>query len=1569
MRNRRLARRPSMTTLAALLLALICVLTISPSSVEAKSAPGAPSISSVTAGDRQLTVSWSAASTPSDKPVVDYQVEYRAGTSGDWSNTATYSLSYDSAVQTGSDTTWSHQQDPLELGTPTGGTGGNIAAYVAPEPFTTQNGQSRTGLYKVKQAVALMRIQVSGTASVKTTLRLMYLKTKPVSLAYSGTELARADSTGSGNDVSLSFVAGDLPANSFFWIDGYDRTIESGNLKLTATTISDRRLRIYIDTASTALNTNISGLTNQQSYQVRVRARNSDGWGAWSVISSGTPLGVADAPTGLSSVSGNNRLALSWSAPANNGGYAITDYDIQYRARTGQTWGSWTSWQASTVSTSTSTTINSGVVNGTTYQVRVRAVNSAGDGDWSDAVTDTAGKPSQPTFTLSTVRRPQLAGRSDRGGLLSMVLNAPGNGSAVSDYDLRYRESGTSTWYTYRDRSLDSGKLTGNEVASNSDPIDFGTFSTPSGAVAVTRESLGSGYVYKFSKAVDELWIRASGTITGGGTVYAHWHSSKPTAAQVSTLGTQIFSATTESVNNTFWQDGWVNDLPANGYVWFYTTESETLTKRRLQLDFTDNTAQPPQVNDSGTRRTSETVGVSNNIVDPIDFGAFTTPSGGVAVTRESVSNKAGYYKIGAATERLWIRVSGKFSGSPVKVIACWLTSKPTNPFFDCNDFQHPERVLFTVKSQLVGGIATFDASSWVYNLPANSYIWFYTEGLTTADNASTLTEHRLQLDFDRGRIVLSGLRNGTTYELQARAKNARGWGAWSPSVSGTPGAPSPPAVSTLAKNASLDLSWTAPSDIGSAVNGYDVQYRAGSSGSWTSWPHAGTTRSATITGLTNNTEYEVRVRARNAVGNGPWSTVTATPVPQKPDAPAAPTLTSSGTTMTVSWTAPSANGAEISDYDIEYSSDNGTTWTPHLHRSYTSTLTTSDTTTQNVPLDFGTLSPIGLTVTNESVNNNAGVYKIGQTLGALQVHVSAMSTPSGTLNVRYANTKPIAETMYYHGTELFSLNLNPNVSASGSGTIPAPSANSYFWASSTLELSISTRTISLKWPTISTSTTDTISSLTNGTTYRVRVRARNSVGTGDWSPVSAHAIGRPSAPAAPTLTSDDTEIIAKWSAPASPVAIIDYDVRYCSSACNVDANWTPIADVTDSTALSATIGSLNNGTTYYVQVRAEASVGAGPWSPSASIKAGLPDAPSGIGLESGNDTLVVTWTAPSGNGSLLTGYDLRYSSDSGANWTEVSVSTVSPNPSHSLSGLTNGTTYQVQARAKNQYGAGPWSDSGTETPGKPSAPSAPTLTAGDHKLLVDWSAPTDNGAAISDYDVRYKESSASTWTEIDDTTDSTATDAVITGRTPETTYQVQVRATNTHGDSPWSASSTLELPVSPVPQQYGVRYCDPAALNQVWVDYDCFIKAGHHGVKQFDAARIVSGRDYVELYDYISSAQTVVALGYNPQGGLAVVETTLDGVVQDTFQIDVIRFSIRSAELSGDLKAGQWSTLTVRLHSPSHGSPDKYRINSTDFARSWVQLDLPNTMTGRDHLGSNTDEPDSGRRTNTATV
>ncbi len=74
-------------------------------------------------------------------------------------------------------------------------------------------------------------------------------------------------------------------------------------------------------------------------------------------------------------------LHVDWDAPG-DGGSAITHYDVQHRAGTS---GAWTSTE---VRGRTSTTI-SGLTNGTSYQVQVRAVNAKGDGDWSEIVTGT----------------------------------------------------------------------------------------------------------------------------------------------------------------------------------------------------------------------------------------------------------------------------------------------------------------------------------------------------------------------------------------------------------------------------------------------------------------------------------------------------------------------------------------------------------------------------------------------------------------------------------------------------------------------------------------------------------------------------------------------------------------------------------------------------------------------------------------------------------------------------------------------------------------------------------------------------------------------------------------------------------------------------------------------------------------------------------------------------------------------------------------------------------------------------------------------------------------------------
>jgi len=137
-------------------------------------------------------------------------------------------------------------------------------------------------------------------------------------------------------------------------------------------------------TTSTSLVINVrsdttGALVNGTSYQVRIRAVNSAGSGVTSAVMAGKPFTVAGAPT-INSVTGSAaRLTVAFTAPVSNGGATITNYE--YSTNNGSTWKAFTPADTRTPLVITKRSdANKNLVKGTTYQVRVRAVNAAGRG-------------------------------------------------------------------------------------------------------------------------------------------------------------------------------------------------------------------------------------------------------------------------------------------------------------------------------------------------------------------------------------------------------------------------------------------------------------------------------------------------------------------------------------------------------------------------------------------------------------------------------------------------------------------------------------------------------------------------------------------------------------------------------------------------------------------------------------------------------------------------------------------------------------------------------------------------------------------------------------------------------------------------------------------------------------------------------------------------------------------------------------------------------------------------------------------------------------------------------------
>ena len=601
------------------------------------------------------------------------------------------------------------------------------------------------------------------------------------------------------------------------------------------------------------------------------------------------------------------------------------------------------------------------------------------------------------------------------------------------------------------------------------------------------------------------------------------------------------------------------------------------------------------------------------------------------------------------------------------------------------------------------------------------------------------------------------------------------------------PLAPVAPAVSaTSGSTTSLDVSWSAPGNTGRpALSGYKLQYRQGSSGGWTDHAHSGTGTTATIASLTAATAYEVQVRAVNADGDGAWS--------------------ASGTGTTGS---SSNNAPEFSDTTAA--------------RSFTETVGDAVAAASNV----------GAVVTATDAEGDTLTY----TLGGADVAKFTVNSSSGQLRTRagerydreakasYAVTVKASDPSGGSDTVAVTISVDNVVEIPLAPAAPTVSATSG-----------STTSLDVRWsapgntgrPALSgyklqyrqgssggwtdhahsgAGTTATIAGLTAATAYEVQVRAVNADGDGAWSASGSGTTGSLSnnAPAfsSNTTSRSFTETVGDAVAAASNVGAVVTATDADNDTLTYSLEGTDAAKFT----VNSSSGQIRTKAgerydreakaSYAVRVKADDGMGGADTVAVTITLANAVEIPLAPGMPavaatSGSTTsLDVRWRAPGNAGRpAITGYKLQYRQGGSGGWTAHAHS--GTGTTATLGSLATDTTYQVQVRALNADGDGPWSAAGSRSTGAVAAtvPGAPRNLAAapdNARVTLSWSAPaSDGGAPITTYRYRHgtrtMSLSGAAWTEVPDSdADGDGADereVTVTGLTNGTEYPFEVQA------------------------------------------------------------------------------------------------------------------------------------------------------------------------------------------------
>jgi hypothetical protein len=205
-----------------------------------------------------------------------------------------------------------------------------------------------------------------------------------------------------------------------------------------------------------------------------------------------------------------------------------------------------------------------------------------------------------------------------------------------------------------------------------------------------------------------------------------------------------------------------------------------------------------------------------------------------------------------------------------------------------------------------------------------------------------------------------------------------------------------------------------------------------------------------------------------------------------------------------------------------------------------------------------------------------------------------------------------------------------------------------------------------------------------------------------------------------------------------------------------------------------------------------------------------VPGAPGGFQATGGIRSIALLWASPTDGAASVTSYELTATGggtiiNKGLPVTVCSGGTCS----FTLTGLPNGTSFDLTLAARTAAGAGPAASANAATLGLPSAPQSFTATAGNGQSALGWtSAASDGGSPITGYRLRVLANGVvqGTPTELDPASIS----YTLTGLTNGTRYTLRLTAVTAVGESSVASAAVLLLALPGAPTSFqatrGVR-------------------------------------------------------------------------------------------------------------------------------------------------------------------